>query len=720
MNTTKCLTSALFLLFSLPAIAQESRDEFLAAARKGEAKKLEALLAKGADVNAKSDYGATALHFAADKGHLEVVKLLLKYKADVNAKDTFYQATPMTWAVYRGHVEVIKALLEAGANADEALPSAMSMGKTDVIRAILEKGKLKPETLSAALTSASSQKEILELLKKAGAKPAPPPTTKGADRLPDFAGTYDNSEGIQIKLAVKEGQLVVLFQDKPLYTLTMIDDVTFKPAGDDESKVTFKREGDKVVGFVMKTPKTEVTYKRIDPAKEKEAEPKPIAAKIDDRPIKVTTPRNWPSFRGPNASGIGDGQFPPTAWNATNETNVFWKTAIPGFGHSSPVVWNERIFVTTAVSGDTKAKPKVGLYGDVDSVNDQTAHTWRVFCLDKRGGKILWEQTCSTGVPKVKRHMKASHANPTPAVDDRHVVASFGSEGIYCYNHDGKLLWKRDLGVLDSGWFYDPDYQWGFGSSPIIFRDRVIVQCDVGKNSFIAAYDLDSGKELWLTRREEIPSWGTPTMVEASGHIELVTNATKFIRGYDPMTGKELWRLGKNAEITVPTPIFGQGLIYVTSGYRPIQPIYAIRPGAKGDISLPEKKEASDSIAWSKSKGGPYMPTPIVYCDYLYTCSNAGIVTCYEAKTGKQVYQKRLGGSGGYTASPVAADGRLYFTGEEGEIRVIKAGPTFELLAVNKMADVCMATPAIADGMIFVRTQQFLYGIGRKETAKGN
>ncbi len=712
----------LLLFFSLPLFAEDAKDDLMSAARKGDAKAVEALLAKGVDVNAKTEYGATALSFAADKGHLEIVKVLLKHKADVNAKDTFYQATPMTWAVYRGRVEVVKLLLAAGAEADGALASAVHLGNVELVRAILDKGKLKPQTLNAALTATPAKRtDIAEMLKKAGAKPPSQPEAKDAGpALTLFAGAYESDNGFQFQLAVKDSQLVALFQGNPLYVLSAVDKDSFRITGDDTTKITFKREGDKVVGFALKTAKDEMTFKRFEARKEKDPVPTLAATKSDEVPVKVLAPRNWPSFRGPNTSGVADGQFPPTAWNAEKGVNVLWKTPIPGFGHSSPVVWDDRVFITTAVSGDPKAKPRVGLYGDVDSVNDKTTHTWQVYCLEKRAGKVLWEQTAYTGVPKVKRHMKASHANPTPAVDAKHVVACFGSEGLFCYGHAGKLLWKRDLGVLDSGWFYDPDYQWGFGSSPIIFRDRVIVQCDIGKNSFIAAYGLESGKELWLTPREEIPSWGTPSIVEGPMQVELITNATKFVRGYDPMTGKELWRLARNAEITVPTPVSGLGLIFVTSGYRPVQPIYAVRPGALGDISLKEGKESNDHIAWSKTKGGPYMTTPIVYGDYLYVCSNNGMLTCYEAKSGKQIYQKRLGGSGGYTASPVAADGKLYLTSEEGEIRVVKAGPNFELLAVNPMGDICMSTPAIADGMIFVRTQQFLYGMARLESSKGN
>jgi outer membrane protein assembly factor BamB len=441
-----------------------------------------------------------------------------------------------------------------------------------------------------------------------------------------------------------------------------------------------------------------------------------VLPKVDDTPAVVKSPGNWPSFRGAHAAGVADGQAPPTLWDAEKGSNVRWKTAIPGLGHSCPIVWGDRVFLTSAV-GSANAEFKAGLYGDYDSAKDDTEHRWQVLCLDKKTGKVIWDQTACRGLPKTRRHLKSSQANPTPATDGKHLVAFFGSEGLYCYDLDGKLLWKNDLGVLSSAWFFDADYQWGFGSSPVIFRDLVFVQCDVGKGSFLAAFRVADGKEAWRTPREEIPSWGTPTVVEGPTRTEIVTNATKFARGYDPLTGKELWRLGRHSEVTTPTPIYGQGLIFITSGYRPVQPIYAVKPGANGDISLAKDQTSSDAVAWSLSKGGPYMPTPIVYGDYLYICANAGMVTCYEARTGKQVYKERLGGTGGYTASPVAADGKLYFTSEESGVRVVKAGPQFELLAVNPMGEVCMATPAIADGMLFVRTQHHLYGIGRTDAA---
>jgi outer membrane protein assembly factor BamB len=400
-------------------------------------------------------------------------------------------------------------------------------------------------------------------------------------------------------------------------------------------------------------------------------------------------------------------------WDAPKGINVRWKTPIPGLGHSCPIVWGDRVFVTTAVSGDPDPKLRLGNYGDVDSVNDTSKHSWQLFCLERDTGKVLWSRTAFEGVPKIKRHLKGSQANCTPATDGTRVVVCFGSEGLYCYDFNGKLLWQRDLGTLDSSFAIDIQYEWGFGSSPILYDGLVILQADLGKDSFLAAYRLEDGSRAWSTPRDEIPSWSTPTIWRNPQRVEIVTNAAQYARGYDPATGKELWRLAKKSEVTIPTPVASRDLVYVTSGNRPIQPIFAIRPGATGDISLKPDEDHSEQIAWSRMRGGPYMATPILYGQYLYTCGNGGMVSCYEAATGKEVYKERLGGVS-YTASPVAADGKLYFTSEQGQVRVVQAGPEFKLLAVNEIGDACLATPAISSGMFFVRSQHFLFALGLK------
>jgi len=420
---------------------------------------------------------------------------------------------------------------------------------------------------------------------------------------------------------------------------------------------------------------------------------------------------DWPQFRGPSASGVGDGTKPPVKWDATKGTNIVWSVEIPGLADSSPIVWGDQVFVTTAISSDPKQTFRTGLYGDTDPVNDNSPHQWKVLAIDKKTGKILWEQTAHEGVPKTKRHPKSSQASPSPVTDGKVVVAYFGSEGLYAYSVGGKLLWKKDLGLQNAGWFFDPDSEWGAASSPVIYKNMVILQCDRQKDSFVAAYDLKDGKELWRTARAEIPSWGTPTIVSGKDHTEVATNAPRAIRGYDADTGKQLWTLGPNSEVVCTTPVFSQGLIFVTAGYPPVQPIYAIRIGSSGDLTLKDGKESSDAIAWSKQRGGVYLPSPLVYGEHLYTVSNNGILTAYEAKTGVRVYQQRVGEGGSFVASPVSAAGKLYITSEDGDVFVVKAGATYELLSKNPMGEPILATPALAGDVLIIRGARHLFAV---------
>jgi len=423
---------------------------------------------------------------------------------------------------------------------------------------------------------------------------------------------------------------------------------------------------------------------------------------------------DWPQFRGPSASGVGSGAKPPVQWDATKGTNVVWKAEIPGLAVSSPIVWGDRVYVTTAISSDSTQKFRTGLYGDTDSVNDTSRHQWKVMALDKLTGKLLWQQTAHEGVPKTKRHPKSSQASPSPATNGSVVVAYFGSEGLYAYSTDGKLLWQKDLGLQNAGWFFDPDSEWGAASSPVIYKNSVIVLCDRQKDSFIAAFDLKDGKELWRTARAEVSTWGTPTVVTGKDRSEVVTNGSKAIRGYDADTGKELWTLGPNSEIACTTPVTGQGLIFVTAGYPPVQPIYAIRIGSTGNLTLAAGKDSSDAIAWSKQRGGTYLPSPILYGDQLYALGNNGILTAYDAKTGNRLYQQRIEGDS-FVASPVAAAGNLYLASEDGDVFVVKAGPQYEFVAKNPIGEPILATPAWADDTLIVRGATHLFAIRNQE-----
>ena len=372
---------------------------------------------------------------------------------------------------------------------------------------------------------------------------------------------------------------------------------------------------------------------------------------------------NWPSFRGTAARGLADGQHPPVRWDVPAAVNVRWKTSLPGLGHSSPIVWGDRVFVTTAVSTQDTAGVRTGLIvNEFTPLDDKSPHAWQVFCLDKQRGTVVWQQTAHEGAPRFKRHPKSTHANPTPATDGEHVVAFFASEGLYCYDLDGRLLWNKSLGDLNSGWFYDADYEWGFGSSPIIYRDLVIVQCDIQQGSFLAAFDVTSGELRWRRERDEIPTWATPTVCEGPSGPMLVTNGSRFARGYDPLSGEELWRLAGHSEISVPTPFSAGSSAFVCSGYRPVKPIYAVRLDAQGDITLNPGETSNAFLAWSNLQGGPYLPTPIVYRDCLTVCNDSGVLTCYDAKTGRRHYQERVrdGGAKSFAASLVAADDRIY------------------------------------------------------------
>ena len=429
---------------------------------------------------------------------------------------------------------------------------------------------------------------------------------------------------------------------------------------------------------------------------------------------KTPQETDWPSFRGPNASGVAEGYRLPTVWNAATSENILWKTSIPGLGHSSPIVWGNRIYLSTAISGQEKPELKVGLYGDIASVKDDTPHRWMVYCLDKQSGKVVWEKTVYEGVPKVKRHPKSTHASATLATDGRNLVAFFGSEGLYCLDLNGRQIWKKDLGVLESGYYVAPEAQWEFGSSPVIYQDRVLIQCDVLNGAFVAALSLKDGSEIWRTPRNDVPTWSTPTV--AGGNAQMIVNGYRHIGSYDVQTGKPIWWLKGGGDIPVPAPVVAHGMVFITNAHGPMAPIYAIRLNATGDISLKTDEMQNQFVVWSVPRDGAYLITPLVYGDYLYSCKNNGVLYCFEARTGKRLYQERLGsGATGFSASPVAGDGKIYFSSEDGDIYVVKAGPRFEIVSRNSMGDVCMASPAISAGIIYFRTKTQVVAVSAKQ-----
>jgi len=423
--------------------------------------------------------------------------------------------------------------------------------------------------------------------------------------------------------------------------------------------------------------------------------------------------QDWPSFRGPAAQGVADGQDLPAEWDLASARNVRWKRAIPGVGHSSPIVWGDRVFLTTAVAAETPAIV-LGDKGGIDLADDRAPVSWRILCLDARDGKVVWEREVHAGAPRARRHVKGSQANATPVTDGKTVVASFGSEGLAAFDVDGKPLWRVDLGVVNPGLFGDPQSEWGHASSPVIFENLVIVQVDRHRDSFLAAYHLLSGKQAWKVERDERPVWATPTLHVAGGRSELVVVGGYHVRGYDPRTGKERWRFKDEAEVKTPTPFVSDGLVIFAGGYRG-RPLFAIRAGASGDVSVAADARSGPFLAWRTEPGGPYTTTPLAYRDLLYMVRDEGILGVYDVKTGALVYRERTGTT--HSASPVASDGKVYVAGEEGQVIVLRAGRAFEVLARNDMGETVFATPAISRGTLYVRTRGHLYAIGARKMA---
>jgi outer membrane protein assembly factor BamB len=432
-------------------------------------------------------------------------------------------------------------------------------------------------------------------------------------------------------------------------------------------------------------------------------------------PAPALASGSWPSFRGPQASGVADGQNLPDRWDVATGENVLWRTPVPGLAHSSPIVWGGRIFVTSAVSTNPNASFRPGLYGDGDASEDRSPQKWTIYAIDRGTGRIVWERVAAEGVPADKRHIKSTYASATPATNGRLVVASFGSQGVFAYDVNGTFRWKVDLGRMNMGAYDIPTYEWGPASSPILWNGLVIVQVDTQADSFIIALKEDTGAIAWKTARAELPSWGTPTVAVTPAGPRLVTNASNYVRGYDPMTGRELWRLGGSSKITAPTPVFADGVFVVASGRAPERPIFVIRADARGDITPPAGQTRGGALLWSRTGRGSYMPTPLVYRGILYVLANNGVFDAYDLATGDEIYRQRLEKVGnGFSASPVAADGRIYLSNEDGDLVVVEAGRTFKQIATNQMGELVMATPALSNGVMYVRTAKSLVAIGRR------
>ncbi|MBI4474902.1 MAG: PQQ-binding-like beta-propeller repeat protein [Acidobacteria bacterium] len=730
MQNTFALFLVTFLVTQLPTLPVTPDERLLDAAQRNDMQGVLQALEQGANVNAKARYNNTAILYASRNANYEMMKLLAERGADLTAQDTFYSRNVLSRAMTDRNVEMVRYLIEKGAPVGpELLTFAIERRDRTLIEAVLTKIKIGDALLAAmqAFHGKAGNTEASALLRAAMDKrPGVAKTlaTIPAEKLQQLAGTYqqdnntffDGSTSHILVVSVKDGQLVATLGGRPA-TLFPTSELTFVAPEMPAADFRFERRGNTIErAFVLRPmrPREDPVSPYIRVSDSTTAPPSTSVAPEDFAVAPREIPRPWPSFRGTGAAGVADGQGAVAEWNAATGRNVLWKTSIPGIANASPIIWNDRAFIATAISGAGNNTFRVGDYGDTTPVRDLSEHSFKLYALDLKTGRIIWEREVHKGVPHTMRHTKGSHASPTPVTDGRRVVVLFGTAGILAaYDMNGQLLWKKDLGVLDNGFFFDPTVQWGHSSSPIIYESSVIVQADRQKDSFIAAYNLADGKELWHTEREgEIPTWGTPTVARGRSGDELVTNGTR-VRGYDPKTGKLRWTLGPNSEITVATPIVGPDLVYVTAGYPPVRPIYAIRPGFTGDISLTAGAASNQAIRWSSERDGTYIPTPLFYRGLLYMLNNNGILTVFEPATGERVYRARVGLGGSYSASPVAADGRIYMASEDGEVFVIKAGREYIQLAKHEMNEVIMATPALSNGVIVIRTLHHVYGIGQ-------
>ncbi len=419
---------------------------------------------------------------------------------------------------------------------------------------------------------------------------------------------------------------------------------------------------------------------------------------------------HWPGFRGPRASGIAQGAGLPDAWSPTE--NILWKREVPGRGWSSPIVWGNRIFVTSAIQEDGQPEPiKKGLYVGGDRPDSGPVQRWMVYCIDGTSGKIVWERMAGRRAPRYGRHLKNSFASETPVTDGQRIYAYFGSLGLFCYDFDGKELWSRAWGE------YPMQANWGTAASPVLHGDRVYVVNDNQQHSFLVAVDKLTGKDLWRIDRDEKSNWSTPFVWECAGRTEIVTNGTRKVRSYD-LDGKLLWELGGMSSITIPTPCAGKDLLYVSSGFviDRKRPVVAIRPGASGDISLKADQTSSASVAWCQKLAAPYNTSPLLYGERLYVLYDLGLLACYDARSGQEVYGKtRIAPKArAFTASPWAYEGKVFCLSEDGDTFVVEAGPRFRLLRTNSLGEVCLATPAIAGRDVILRTENHLLRIGQR------
>ncbi len=412
---------------------------------------------------------------------------------------------------------------------------------------------------------------------------------------------------------------------------------------------------------------------------------------------------DWPRWRGPNNDGMARGDV-PLEWSDTK--NIAWRMPDPGRGFSSPVIWGDKIFLTTAVPAQGAAAaapsaPQSSERGAGGGVGAGIEHKFVVLCLNRQTGKILWEHVAKVATPHEGYHRRyGSFASNSPVTDGKHLYAFFGSRGLYKYDLNGKLIWEKQFPPMRMR------LQFGEGSATVLDGDTLFLKFDQEEGSYMLALDKHTGKEIWRATRDEVSSWSAPLVVTHNGARQVVVSASTKVRSYDPATGKLIWEAAGLGSNVIPAPVTANGMVYVMSGHR--QPnLLAIRLGREGDLT------STDAIAWTNNRGNPYSSSPVLHENKLYFVTDSGMLSCLNALTGEAYYlQQRLPKAYNFKASPVGANGRLYLATEDDDVVVVKMGEKYEVLATNTLADqMFIATPAIAGGSLYLRSQDALYCI---------
>ncbi|MEL7497771.1 MAG: ankyrin repeat domain-containing protein [Planctomycetota bacterium] len=705
-------------------VAQQADDDpyyspLHEAAREGDTDKIKELLGTGVDVNLKNRYRLTALYYASDRGHESTVELLLDSGAETEIpNEPYYRLNPLIMAARKNHAGVVRLLLQKDAQCGSWLASwPASLGHTEVVKTLVE---LRPDTFNeaslnqlAGIAKSTNNKALFEYLENKGAKaelPKPSTINQTLSKTDQKAidGVYQTTEGDEsVRIWARRGKLYLGDELELALELERISEQEFQ--GKENQSVRLK---------LQKPWGQSLTI--VDANDSNSVEASFVRSSIDANSASTRSPRvtgRWPRFRGEHGDGNADGFNLPVKFDATTGEGVLWKTKIPGLGHSSPVIWNDKVFLTSAEAISDDPKYDMRIASGFDTHTEDIEYRWIAVCIDLNSGKLIWKKQLDEGLPKAQRHVMSSHANCTPAVDDEFLVINLAGQGLFCLSHDGEILWKKDLGRLAAGWFMDPGYEWGFASSPILHNQKIYVQCDVFGGAFIAALSARDGSKLWRTERQEISSWATPLLLENDpSHPQLIVNGTRAICSYDPVNGKELWRVEDNSEVTVASPIRNGSHVIVTGGYQPVRPIFSVDVSQRGNLTPKPDATKNKGLQWWTNKGGAYGVTPIIDDGILYIFHGNGILTTYRSDTGEQIYKQRIGSrTGDIVASPIVSDGKIFLAGGDGDVFVIPTGEEFQKATVCPIGEQVMATPAAAANRLLIRGVEHLYCLANED-----